>query len=82
MGIGDVWEAVEKLRQAFKMEPVAFDPVSSAVTAIDNVWLRHNTDCRSRRKLLRASSLPLLCFSSSVTLNLTSNLYCLRKHSL
>lgn len=40
MGICDVWEAVEKLRQAFKTEPLAFDSVSSAVTAIDNVWLR------------------------------------------
>lgn len=39
MGIYGVLEAVEKLRQAFKIELLAYDSVSSAVTAIDNVWL-------------------------------------------
>lgn len=39
MGICDVWEEAEKLRQAFKTELLAFDSVSSAVTTIDNVWL-------------------------------------------
>ncbi len=40
MGIYIVWEAAEKLRQALKTELLAYDSVSSAVTATDSVWLK------------------------------------------
>lgn len=68
--------------QALKMEPVSFDVVISATTAISTMQLRCNTDCCARRKLLCARILCLVCFSSTVTLKLTSILCCFRQHPL
>lgn len=56
----------EKLSRAIKMELVAFDPASSPVSAID---FNSGGACR----------LFSLCRCWSVTLNLTSNLCCLKK---
>lgn len=67
--------------QALKMEPVSFDVVISATTAISSMQLRCNTDCCARGQLLGARILCLLCFSSTVTLKLTSILCCFRRHS-
>lgn len=39
MGICDVWEDAEKLRQAFKKELLAFDSVSPAFTTSHDVCL-------------------------------------------
>lgn len=64
------------------MEPVSFDVVFFATTAISTMQLRCNTDCCARRKLLGARILCLLCFSSTVTLKLTSILCCFRQHPL